>query len=179
MIRTALSSLIVRTVYCSSELASLRIMRENSAACELYSGTPDWAPGFNSLYKITDKLLEIKPQLERFLCNRVDTLFNLQNRIILFDLTNFFFEGSKRNSTKAKFGRSKERRSDCTPVLRTTRLLGCQHDTLRTQAERHQLLLDRDSPPYVHAETRHHRRHQPPRQQSRVTAMQPPQEISR
>ena len=113
MIHTALSSLIVRTVYCSSELASLRIMRENSAACELYSGTPDWVPGFNSLYKITDKLLEIKPQLERFLCNRVDTLFNLQNRIILFDLTNFFFEGSKRNSAKAKFGRSKERRSDC------------------------------------------------------------------
>ena len=88
-------------------------MRENSAACELYSGTPDWLPGFNSLYKVADRFMEIKPQLERHLCNRTDTLFNLQNRIILFDLTNFYFEGAKRNSKKAKFGRSKERRNDC------------------------------------------------------------------
>ncbi|GAB1415131.1 hypothetical protein MASR2M117_14550 [Paludibacter sp.] len=32
---------------------------------------------------------------------------------MLFDLTNFYFEGSKRGSKKAKFGRSKEKRSDC------------------------------------------------------------------
>ena len=112
-IHTALSSLIVRTVYSPSELASLRIMRDNSAACELYSGTPGWLPGINSLYAVTDKLLALKPELERHLCSRVDTLFNLQNRIILFDLTNFYFEGSKRGSKKAKFGRSKEKRSDC------------------------------------------------------------------
>ncbi|MGM9869073.1 MAG: hypothetical protein ACI30R_05555 [Sodaliphilus sp.] len=43
----------------------------------------------------------------------MDTLFHLQNRIILFDLTNLYFEGAKRNSRKAKFGRSKERRNDC------------------------------------------------------------------
>lgn len=113
LIRTALSSLIVRTVYSPSELATWRIMRENSAACELYSGNPDWVPGFNSLYQVADKFLEIKPKIERYLCSKVDTLFNLQNRIILFDLTNFYFEGAKRDSRKAKFGSSKERRSDC------------------------------------------------------------------
>ena len=32
---------------------------------------------------------------------------------MLFDLTNFYFEGSKRNSQKSKFGRSKKKRSDC------------------------------------------------------------------
>ena len=32
---------------------------------------------------------------------------------MLFDLTNFFFEGRKDHSKKAKFGRSKEKRSDC------------------------------------------------------------------
>ena len=113
LIHTALSSLIVRTVYSPSELATWRIMRENSAACELYSGNHDWVPGFNSLYQVADKFLEIKPKIERYLCNKVDTLFNLQNRIILFDLTNFYFEGAKRNSRKAKFGHSKERRNDC------------------------------------------------------------------
>lgn len=40
-------------------------------------------------------------------------MFNINNRIILFDLTNFYFEGRKAYSSKAKFGRSKEKRSDC------------------------------------------------------------------
>ncbi len=113
LINTAISSLIVRTVYCPSELATYRIMSENSAACELCSGTPYWSPGFNALYKVTDKLLNVKTELERHLCNRVDNLFNLENRIVLFDLTNFYFEGSKEHSKKAKYGRSKEKRDDC------------------------------------------------------------------
>lgn len=32
---------------------------------------------------------------------------------MLFDLTNFYFEGRKEASLKAKFGRSKEKRTDC------------------------------------------------------------------
>jgi len=88
-------------------------MRDNSAACELYSGSPDWAPGINSLYEVPDRLYEIKDELEKHLCQRTDNLFNCDNRIILYDLTNFYFEGSKRASAKAKFGRSKEKRSDC------------------------------------------------------------------
>jgi len=112
-VKTALSHLIVRTVYAPSEFATHRIMRDNSAACELYSGTPDWIPGINSLYDVPDRLYEIKDELERHLCQRTDDLFNCDNRIILYDLTNFYFEGSKRASVKAKFGRSKEKRSDC------------------------------------------------------------------
>ena len=51
--------------------------------------------------------------MERHLCARTDSLFNITNRVIRYDLTNFYFEGSKRASAKAKFGRSKEKRSDC------------------------------------------------------------------
>ena len=112
-IHTALSHLIVRTVYGVSEHASLKYMRENSAACELYSGKTDWTPGINALYQSTDRLFKIKEKLEDHLCRRTDSLFNLKNRIILFDLTNFYFEGRKTGSSKAKFGRSKEKRSDC------------------------------------------------------------------
>ena len=67
----------------------------------------------NSLYKVTEKLYELKEQQEHHLCNVTDDLFNIDNKLMLFDLTNFYFEGSKRNSNKAKFGRSKEKRSDC------------------------------------------------------------------
>jgi len=112
-INTALSQLIVRTVYAPSELATYRIMRDNSAACELYSGDPSWTPGINALYEMPDLLYELKDELERHLCERTDNLFNCDNRVILYDLTNFYFEGAKRASSKAKFGRSKEKRSDC------------------------------------------------------------------
>ena len=112
-INTALAALIVRTVYSQSEAASYRILRDNSAACELCSGSQDWYPGINSLYTVTDKLFGLKEKLEKHLCSKTDSLFNLENRIVLFDLTNFYFEGRKATSEKAKFGRSKEKRYDC------------------------------------------------------------------
>jgi transposase, IS4 family protein (fragment) len=37
-------------------------LRDNSAAGELCSGIPGWTLGINSLYKITDKLYELKEQ---------------------------------------------------------------------------------------------------------------------
>lgn len=55
----------------------------------------------------------MKDELEDHLCRRTDSLFNVSNRLVLFDLTNFYFEGRKDGSAKAKFGRSKEKRSDC------------------------------------------------------------------
>lgn len=112
-IDTFVAHLTVRTVYSPSELASYRIMAENSAACELASGKTDWMPGFNALYKITDRVYGLKDKIERHLCSVTDNIFNLENRIMLFDLTNFYFEGRKAASKKAKFGRSKEKRSDC------------------------------------------------------------------
>ena len=62
MIHTALPALIVRTVYAVSERSSYYYLRDNSAAGELCSGTPGWTLGINSLYKITDKLYELKEQ---------------------------------------------------------------------------------------------------------------------
>ncbi|MFT4072836.1 MAG: hypothetical protein QM654_13055 [Dysgonamonadaceae bacterium] len=56
-------------------------MKENSAACELYSGNPDWTPGINALYQMPDRLFEIKDKLERHLCRTTDNLFNIDNRL--------------------------------------------------------------------------------------------------
>ena len=112
-IDTTLAHLIIRTIYSPSELKSMRIMDENSAVCELISGNQEWRPGFQSIYKVAPSLYELKEKLESHLCQKTDDLFNITNRIVLFDLTNFYFEGRKDNSKKARFGRSKEKRSDC------------------------------------------------------------------
>ncbi len=112
-INTALAQLITRTVYSPSELKSLDIMRENSAVCELLTGSQEWHPGFHATYGVAPALYELKDKLEDHLCRRTDSLFNVTNRIALFDLTNFYFEGRKEGSKKARHGRSKEKRSDC------------------------------------------------------------------
>lgn len=112
-IHAALSLLITRTVYSPSELKSLRIMRDNSAVCELVYGDRDIQPGYKTTYRIAPDLYKIKDRIERHLCARTDTLFNQSNRILLFDLTNFYFEGRKQHGSKASFGRSKEKRNDC------------------------------------------------------------------
>ena len=112
-IQSTLSSLIIRTTYASSEWKSLRLMEENSAAMELLTGNFEDCPTQREVYADAPELYVLKEDLERHLCRRTDSLFNLTNRNMLFDLTNFYFGGSKRQSAKAKFGRSKEKRSDC------------------------------------------------------------------
>ena len=112
-INTTLAHLITRTVYTPSELKSIRIMNENSAVCELVSGSQEWHPGYHDIYKVAPNLYGLKDKLETHLCRKTDDLFNLTNRIVLFDLTNFYFEGRKERSAKAQYGRSKEKRNDC------------------------------------------------------------------
>ena len=80
---------------------------------ELITGQFGDSPTQREVYAAAPALYELKGKLERHLCSRTDSLFNLTNRVMLFDLTNFYFEGSKRASKKAQFGHSKEKRSDC------------------------------------------------------------------
>ncbi len=112
-INATLASLMVRTVYSPSEWAALRILNDNSAAMELITGQFGDCPTQREVYAAAPALYELKDKLERHLCSRTDSLFNLTNRVMLFDLTNFYFEGSKRASKKARFGPSKEKRYDC------------------------------------------------------------------
>lgn len=117
-IETTLAHLIVRTIYSPSEHKTLSIMDENSAVCELVAKSPNAiTPSKRAIYDVAPELYKLKDQLERHLCQTTDDLFNLTNRIMIFDLTNFFFEGRKDGSEKAQFGRSKEKRTDCKLVV--------------------------------------------------------------
>jgi transposase len=64
------------------------------------------------LYRISGLLYEHRDGIEHFLSHKTSELFDLQDKIILYDLTNTYFEGRKQGSKIAMFGNSKEKRKD-------------------------------------------------------------------
>ena len=111
-VKIAVAHLITRTIYARSELRSIDIMWENSGICELLK-LEEEKINVHTVYKVAPDFYAIKDKLESYLCHKADSLFHPTDKIMLFDLTNFYFEGRKDASRKAKFGRSKEKRSDC------------------------------------------------------------------
>ena len=115
-IRLAAAHVVSRAVYPASELRTSRWMKENSSVCELTGYDMDKVTK-DKLYQNALDLYELKDVLEKHLSAKTNELFDLQDKIILYDLTNTYFEGSKRGSKLAKFGRSKEKRSDAKLVV--------------------------------------------------------------
>jgi transposase len=112
----ALTHLISRAVYPASEYQTSRWIRENSAVCEI-TGYDVKKITKDRLYSISHALYAEKDALEQYLSKKTNELFDLQDKIILYDLTNTYFEGTKRHSQLARFGRSKEKRSDARLVV--------------------------------------------------------------
>lgn len=115
-IRLAYTQLISRAVYPYSELRTTRWIQENSAVCEV-TGYPMEMMTKDRLYKGAMDLYRIKDRLEAHISQRTNELFDLQDKIILYDLTNTYFEGEKKGSNLARFGRSKEKRSDARLIV--------------------------------------------------------------
>jgi transposase len=115
-VKLALTHLISRAVYPASELETTRWIQENSAVCEI-TGFDITKITKDRLYKITHKLYSLKDQIVQYLSHRTNELFDIEDKIVLYDLTNTYFEGEKRNSKLAKYGRSKEKRSDAKLVV--------------------------------------------------------------
>jgi len=108
----ALGSIIGRMIFPGSELQTHDWLQSRTGLGELL----DYDFGGLSLtrwYKISDKLLQHQSALETFLGAQEQTLFDLNRSIVLYDLTNTYFEGQCTQNPKAQFGRSKEKRSDC------------------------------------------------------------------
>ena len=110
-VKIALAHIISRCVFPASENKTAQWIKENSGLLDI--------PYFdnikinkNHLYNISRKLYQIKDNSEKFLSNKTNELFDIDDTVILYDLTNTYFEGTKRESDIAKFGRSKEKRSD-------------------------------------------------------------------
>jgi Transposase DDE domain len=115
-IQLAVTQIISRAVYPASENKTSKWIAENSSICEL-TGYPIAKITKDKLYQSALDLYAVKDDLEQFLSKKTDDLFDIHDTIYLYDLTNTYFEGQKRNSNLAQFGRSKEKRSDAKLVV--------------------------------------------------------------
>jgi len=109
--RLAEISIISKAIIASSEHKTAQWLAINSGLLELYGLDYDQV-NRHHLYQASTRLYQQKDQIEQHLSSRTQQLFDLQDKIILYDLTNTYFEGRKPYSTKAKYGKSKEKRSD-------------------------------------------------------------------
>ncbi len=115
-IQLALTHIISRATYPASELRTSEWIKQNSSVCEL-TGYPMEKITKDKLYEISKSLYKLKEDLEKHLSKCTNELFDLNDKIILYDLTNTYFEGSMRGSKIAKFGKSKEKRNDARLVV--------------------------------------------------------------
>ncbi len=67
----------------------------------------------DKFYRNMDKLHGHRMEVERELYAREKSLFNLEGSLVLYDLTNTYFEGQAARNPKAMRGHSKEMRTDC------------------------------------------------------------------
>lgn len=115
-VQLAATQIISRAVYPASELKTASWITENSAVCEL-TGYDMNKVTKDKLYESALRLYKVKDQLEQHLSHKTNELFDISDKIVLYDLTNTYFEGRYKNSQIAKFGRSKEKRNDARLVV--------------------------------------------------------------
>lgn len=113
----ALIAIASRAVFSSSEYKTAQLLDMNSelAGCFGYRS----AITYKQLYAVSDKLFTHKEQIDSFLYNRITDLFDIEDKLVIFDISNTYFETGKKNSKLAFHGKSKEKRSDCPLVVFT------------------------------------------------------------
>ena len=105
--------LTTKMIHPSSELETERWLKENSGSTELYSTDDDHPVSRYRLYKAADHMYKHKDDIEKHLYSKTNDMFSGRSQIVIYDLTNMYFEGQMKGSKKSKFSRSKEKRNDC------------------------------------------------------------------
>jgi len=107
-----IGNIIGRMAYPASELSTWQWLQTHSALGELID--VDFAVmSHMSLYRASDALMRHCDAIEDHLFGAIQSLFDVEQTVTLYDLTNTYFEGSAAANPKAQYGRSKEKRSDC------------------------------------------------------------------
>lgn len=112
----AIMQIIARAIYPYSELKTVRYLQENTALAEMF-GIAKEKITKDALYQSAKRLWAEHKGLEDWLHDRVCSMFGIEEKILLFDITNAYFEGKMENSELCLYGRSKEKRDDCKIVV--------------------------------------------------------------
>jgi len=115
-IQLAYTHIISRSVYPASEFSTNKWIKENSSVCEL-TGYDLNKITKDKLYGISKELYKLKDEIESHLSTTTNELFDLTDNILIYDLTNTYFEGKMNSSAIAKRGHSKEKRSDAKLIV--------------------------------------------------------------
>lgn len=112
--RIALALLTARMLHPSSELEAHAWLTHHSSILELLGLERPQPPSLSKLYRIGDRLWLARQHIEDALARQERQLFDGSGALVFYDLTNvhtFAAAGGDR-----QFGRSKQRRNDCTLV---------------------------------------------------------------
>jgi len=111
----AMVLVLMRLVDPSSELRIAESLFERSALADLL-GIPASKVNDDRLYRALDRLRPHKAALERYLKERLGQLFQLDYDLLLYDITSTYFEGACPANAAARYGYSRDKRSDCKQV---------------------------------------------------------------
>ena len=115
--KKALISIAGKAIYSSSEHKTSQILEMNSELAALYNYEKKIS--HKQLYSISDILYQHKPSIDKYLYNRITGMFDIKDKLVIFDISNTYFETGKPKSKIAKYGRIKEKRNDYPLVVFT------------------------------------------------------------
>ena len=116
-IRKSLISIAARAIYTSTEHKTAQILEMNSSLTECLRHSDPIT--HKQLYNTADLLYNYRKHIDDYLYKRVTDMFDLDDKIVIFDISNTYFESRKQDSDIATYGRSKEKRYDCPIVVFT------------------------------------------------------------
>ena len=112
--RIATALVIAKMLYPTSELGTERWLREESATLELLGLAGGLGVSDTKLLRIGDALWRRRHEVQEGLYGRARSLFGEPEAIVFYDLTNTWHTGGRTTEGELlRFGRSKQKRSDC------------------------------------------------------------------
>ena len=121
--RRAPALVAAKMIHPASERETSRWMKNNSSLPELLGLTRPRDLARKTLYRVGDCLWKRQADIERHLFHRERDLLNIPAMIVFYDLTNPHCTGQHDDQGLRRFGRSKQRRSDC-PLVTLALVLG-------------------------------------------------------
>ncbi len=112
-----LIAIAARAIFSSSEHKTAQILNMNSELAACFGIDANFT--HKQLYNTSDALFKHKDKIDQFLYQRITDMFDIEDKLVIFDISNTYFETNKKDSKLAKYGRSKEKRNDCPLVVFT------------------------------------------------------------